>query len=170
MNELTMLGILDRECSLGIWGTHRELVKPLALILRGSGVIYYSDHSLCNTVTVACALIQVVAGFWCRSFLLGSLLARHSYVPASSRPRRVTPKTLTPLAPYAVLMETRCLWAPSQSWRKESARLISAYHHWTSGVGLPTTSQYNSKVSPVSLVSDRGDFTKPAVEYRSSGV
>jgi len=30
-------------------------------------------------------------------------------------------------------------------------------------VGLPTTSQYSSKVSPVSLVSDRGDFTKPAV-------
>lgn len=40
--------------------------------------------------------------------------------------------------------------------------MISAYHHWISGVGLPTTSQYSSKVSPVCFVSDIGDFTKPA--------
>lgn len=59
-------------------------------------------------------------------------------------------------------MDTRRFRAPSHSCLKESARLISEYHHWISGVGLPTTSQYSSKVSPVSLVSERGDFTKPA--------
>lgn len=31
-------------------------------------------------------------------------------------------------------------------------------------MGLPTTSQYSSKVSPVSFVSDMGDFTNPAGE------
>jgi len=40
--------------------------------------------------------------------------------------------------------------------------LTSAYHHWISGVGFPTTSQYSSKASPVSLVSDMGDLTNPA--------
>ncbi|TNN81970.1 hypothetical protein EYF80_007616 [Liparis tanakae] len=59
-------------------------------------------------------------------------------------------------------MDTRCLRAPSHSCLKESARLISEYHHWISGVGFPTTSQYSSKVSPVCLVSENGDFTKPA--------
>lgn len=29
-------------------------------------------------------------------------------------------------------------------------------------MGLPTTSQYSSKASPVSLVSDMGDLTNPA--------
>lgn len=76
--------------------------------------------------------------------------------------RRDTPNTLAALLPYAVLMDTRRFRAPSHSCLKESTRLISEYHHWISGVGFPTTSQYSSKVSPVSLVSDRGDFTKPA--------
>ncbi|TNN43871.1 hypothetical protein EYF80_045925 [Liparis tanakae] len=79
------------------------------------------------------------------------------------------PSTLTPLVPYAVLMDTRRLRAPSHSCLKESARLVSAYHHWISGVGLPTTSQYSSKVSPVSLVSDIGDFTNPAGEEGRKG-
>lgn len=70
--------------------------------------------------------------------------------------------TLTPLTPYAVLMDTRCLRAPSHNWKKLSALFTSAYHHWISGVGFPTTSQYSSNVSPVSLVSERGDFTNPA--------
>lgn len=75
---------------------------------------------------------------------------------------RVTDNTLTPLTPYAVLMDTRCLRAPSHNWKKLSALFTSAYHHWISGVGFPTISQYSSKVSPVSLVSERGDFTNPA--------
>ena len=57
---------------------------------------------------------------------------------------------------------TRRFRAPSHSCLKDSARLTSAYHHWISGVGLPTTSQYSSKASPVSLVSDMGDLTNPA--------
>lgn len=122
----------------------------------------YTDHSLCSTATVAWARIQVVAGFCWRSFRLGSLLALHSYVPESSSVRLDTPSTLTEFTPYAVLIDTRRLRAPSHSCLKESARLSSEYHHWISGVGLPTTSQYSSKVSPVSWVLDKGDFTKPA--------
>ncbi len=75
---------------------------------------------------------------------------------------RVMANTLTPLTPYAVLMDTRCLRAPSHNWKKLSALFTSANHHWISGVGFPTTSQYSSNVSPVSLVSERGDFTNPA--------
>lgn len=122
------------------------------------------DHSLCRTEMVAWARIQVMAGFCRRSLRLGSLLARHSQVPESSIVRRVMPSTLTPLAPQAVLMDTRRLRAPSHSCLNESPRFTSAYHHWISGVGFPTTSQQSSKVSPVSLVSDIGDFTNPAVK------
>lgn len=35
---------------------------------------------------------------------------------------------------------------------------------------MPTTSQYSSKVSPVSFVSDIGDFTNPAGEGKRVGV
>lgn len=133
-------------------------------------VLQHIDHSLCSTEMVAWARIQVMAGFCRRSLRLGSLLARHSQVPESSSVRRVMPSTLTPLVPQAVLMDTRRLRAPSHSCLKESARLISAYHHWISGVGLPTTSQYSSKASPVSLVSDIGDFTNPAGEEKCIGM
>lgn len=49
-----------------------------AIARGGSGGFLYSDHSLCSTVIEACARIQVVAGFWCRSLRRGSLLALHS--------------------------------------------------------------------------------------------
>lgn len=65
-------------------------------------------------------------------------------------------------------MVTRRFRAPSHSCLKDSARLTSAYHHWISGVGCPTTSQYSSKASPVSLVSDIGDLTNPARKERGS--
>lgn len=55
--------------------------------------------SLCKTLTVAWARIQVMDGFCLKSFRRASLLARHSYVPESSSVRRVILSTLTPFVP-----------------------------------------------------------------------
>ncbi|CAB1331688.1 unnamed protein product [Coregonus sp. 'balchen'] len=116
---------------------------------------YHSNGGLCSDPGGGRVLVQIVS-------------PRIITGPTLVRPRILQTETRHAQNAHTVgvvlMMDSRRLRAPSQSWRKESARLISAYHHWISGVGLPTTSQYSSKVSPVSLVSDRGDFTKPAME------
>lgn len=50
------------------------MVRFGSLHYMGDGTV----NSLCNTVTVAWARIQVVDGFWRKSLRRGSLLALHS--------------------------------------------------------------------------------------------
>lgn len=58
--------------------SHRNSSIRMLMQGWGWGCLFYTDHSLCSTVIVAWARIQVVAGFWWRSFRRGSLLALHS--------------------------------------------------------------------------------------------
>lgn len=65
-----------RERSEGGWVTQEVPAAKLWGWERSAGFLH--ADSLCSTVIVAWARIQVDAGFWCRSLRRGSLLARHS--------------------------------------------------------------------------------------------
>lgn len=122
-----------------------------------------SFHSLSMTIMFACERIHLILGVFFRSLRSGSLEARHSYVPVSSRLRLRRWMVLAACAMYVAFIWTRSLLAPSNSWVNVSLDSSpSTNHHCSSGMGFPITSQCSSTLSSISFIWERGDFIKPA--------
>lgn len=89
-------------------------IKERTSYLDISSCFFY--HSLSITIMFACERIHLIFGVFLRSLRSGSLEARHSYVPESSRVRLVRWIVLVACAIYVAFILTRSFCAPSNSW------------------------------------------------------